>query len=401
VSVYKRGKVWWYKFKFGGQRIRESSRSTSKTVARDAEFARRRQLVESFNSITPRKVSPQFSVASRDWLKTRTAIAPATERSYKLAVFRLKKEFGTQLLSDISADDLAGYQVRRIREKVSNRTVNIELGVLRAIFRRYRIWEAISPDVTFLKESDSPGRAITADEERRLLDAASKSRCRSLYPVIMLAINTGMRSNEIRYLRWGQVDFLGKSLIVGKSKTAAGSGRPIPLNPRAFAVLSQWRTLFPGAEGQHYVFPRERYGLATNDKKPCAYDTDPTEPTHRWKVAWETVRKIAGVPCRFHDLRHTFISRLAESQCSDSTVMALAGHVSRKMMERYSHIRNEAKRVAVDALSGAEFDEGWAQNRAQFLVNEKSEEAKSLKRFGEPGRTRTCNPLIKSQLLYH
>jgi integrase len=68
---------------------------------------------------------------------------------------------------------------------------------------------------------------------------------------------------------------------------------------------------------------------------------------HRWKVAWESARKAANVTCRFHDLRHTFISRLAESQASDSTVMALAGHVSRAMMERYSHIRMEAKRKAV------------------------------------------------------
>ena len=66
----------------------------------------------------------------------------------------------------------------------------------------------------------------------------------------------------------------------------------------------------------------------------------------------ESARKAANVSCRFHDLRHTFISRLAESQASDSIVMALAGHVSRAMMERYSHIRMEAKRKAVDTLSG-------------------------------------------------
>ena len=71
------------------------------------------------------------------------------------------------------------------------------------------------------------------------------------------------------------------------------------------------------------------------------------------------------------------------------------------MMERYSHIRNEAKRVAVDALSGAEFDDGGHKTRHSFFVSEKPEGSKSLKRFGEPGRTRTCNPLIKSQLLYH
>ena len=217
----------------------------------------------------------------------------------------------------------------------------------------------------------------------------------------MLAINTGMRASEIRGLTWAQVDFFAKSLTVGKSKTAAGTGRIIPLNPRAVAVLTHWRGLFRGAEPEHYVFPHEKYGLAGNDRKQCAYEIIPTEPMHRWKVAWESARKTANVACRFHDLRHTFISRLAESQASDSTVMALAGHVSRAMMERYSHIRMEAKRRAVDDLSGTDFEPGVAQNWAQFFVSEKSDEANSLKRSGEPGRTRTCNPLIKSQLLYH
>jgi integrase len=398
VSVYKRGDVWWYKFHFAGQEIRESSKSESKMIAKEAERARRRQLEESFNSIKPRKVSPSFSVASTSWLNTRTSIAPATERSYKLAISQLVKNFGKQLLSDISAEDLAQYQMRRKRERLSNRTVNLELGVMRSILRRHRMWEALSLDVKFLKENPSPGRAITSEEESRLLDAASKSRCRSLYPVIMLAINTGMRSNEIRALTWQQVDFLAGNLTVGKSKTAAGSGRVIPLTPRAFAVLTQWRSVFPGAEPTHYVFPHEKYGLATNDRNHCAYNTIPTEQTHRWKVAWETVRKVANVSCRFHDLRHTFISRLAESQTSDSTVMALAGHVSRAMMERYSHVRNEAKRKAVENLSGVEFNSGWAQNRAQFFVSERSNDANSVKTSGEPGRTRTSNPLIKRSL---
>jgi integrase len=73
---------------------------------------------------------------------------------------------------------------------------------------------------------------------------------------------------------------------------------------------------------------------AQTDPQLCAYEIIPTQPMHRWKVAWESTRKVAKVSCRFHDLRHTFISRLAESQASDSTVMALAGHLSRAMMER-------------------------------------------------------------------
>ena len=135
------------------------------------------------------------------------------------------------------------------------------------------------------------------------------------------------------------------------------------------------------------MFPHEKYGLAGNDRQPCAWEMDPLQPMHRWKVAWERTGKTAGVSCRFHDLRHTFVSRLAESQASDSTVMGLAGHVSCAMMERYSRICIEAKRRAVDTLSGADFEPGVAQNWAQFYVSEKSEEANLLKRSGEPRRT--------------
>jgi integrase len=401
MSVYKRGDVWWYKFRFAGQMIRESSKSESKAVARDAERVRRRELEESWNQIKRRKLPPIFSVAAADWLKTRTGIAPSTERSYKLAISHLSAAFGKQLLCDLSGTDVSEYQKARQRAGVSGRTANLEVGVLRSILRRYRMWEAVAPDVDFLKENASPGRALKADEETRLLDAASKSRCRSLYPVVMLAINTGMRASEIRCLTWAQVDFLSGTLTVGKSKTAAGTGRLIPLNPRAVAVLEHWRAIFTEAQPEHYVFPHEKYGLAGNDRKLCAYEIVPTVPMHRWKVAWESARKAANVSCRFHDLRHTFVSRLAESQASDSTVMALAGHVSRAMMERYSHIRMEAKRRAVDTLSGSDFDSGVAQNWAHFFISENPEEAKSLKISGEPGRTRTCNPLIKSQLLYH
>ena len=116
-------------------------------------------------------------------------------------------------------------------------------------------------------------------------------------------------------------------------------------------------------------------GAYQSDRKQCAYEIMPSKAMHRWKVAWETARKASKIDCRFHDLRHTFVSRLAESQSSDSTIMALAGHVSRAMMERYSHIRLEAKRKAVDTLSGADFEPGVAQNWAQFFVSQKDAEA--------------------------
>ena len=79
---------------------------------------------------------------------------------------------------------------------------------------------------------------------------------------------------------------------------------------------------------------------------------DPTTHVDSWRSAWRTLTKKAGLPgFRFHDLRHCAITSLAESGAADSTIMAIAGHVSRKMLERYSHVRMEAKRAAMETLS--------------------------------------------------
>jgi hypothetical protein len=137
---------------------------SGKTVAREAERIRRRELEESWNHIKRRKLPSLFAIASTDWLKTRTGIAPSTTRSYKIAISRLTKDFGKQLLCDICSEDIAVYQTRRKGEGVSNRTVNLELGVLRSILRRHRMWEGLAADVDFLKENPSPGRALTYDE---------------------------------------------------------------------------------------------------------------------------------------------------------------------------------------------------------------------------------------------
>ena len=84
--------------------------------------------------------------------------------------------------------------------------------------------------------------------------------------------------------------------------------------------------------------------------------------------------KRAALQARFHDLRHTCITKLAESQASEQTVMAIAGHASRKMIDYYSPIRMEAKRAATDAI----VDAGLHQNVHQGEAENFSPIAKSL-----------------------
>jgi integrase len=189
---------------------------------------------------------------------------------------------------------------------------------------------------------------LSADEQHRLLTASKRIRSRSLYPTVLLSLHTGLRNAELRHLRWRQIDFLEKQLVVGKSKTVGGLGRVIPLSETAFNTLQEWRREFPDAAPSHFVFPTERYGLAGEEGylegKVVRYAIDPTKPIGSWKVAWTAARTAAKVDC---------LSRLAESQASDATIMSLAGHLSRKMMERYSHTRAEATRTAVSIFDRA------------------------------------------------
>jgi integrase len=111
---------------------------------------------------------------------------------------------------------------------------------------------------------------------------------------------------------------------------------------------------FPDARPSHAVFPRESYRLigqeGTFGGRFSPYEVFPDEPIGSWKGSWNRAKKAAKVECRWHDLRHTFVSRVAESQASDGTIQSLAGWMSPKMIERYSHVRNEAKRRAISVF---------------------------------------------------
>ena len=93
-------------------------------------------------------------------------------------------------------------------------------------------------------------------------------------------------------------------------------------------------------------------GIAGNSRLPRVWNVDLARPMGEWKSAWAAACKEAKICYRWHDLRHTFISRLAENPAvSEGTIKSLAGHVSKRMLERYSHIRMAAKRDAVAAIT--------------------------------------------------
>jgi Phage integrase family len=145
-----------------------------------------------------------------------------------------------------------------------------------------------------------------------------------------------------------------KDSNVRTSKTAA-SERTVPLTDvaaSAFARLSRRAEGFGSVEPSHYIFAAFVPKFTFSGKKVIGYNVtsfDPTRHVNSWRSARRTLTKKAGLSgFRFHDLRHCAITVLAENGASDLTIMAIAGHVSRRMLERYSHVRMEAKRKAME-----------------------------------------------------
>ena len=311
--IYRRGEVWWYKFQFAERLFQESARTTTKAIARQAERKRRQQLEESIHGIKKRVAPIQFAVAAAEWLKQKRPTWGA--KTYKVEernLRYLKPNFGSLLLIDITAQDVSDFQKVRLKAGAAAKTINLEAGTLRAILVRNRLWAALQPDVTMLRVDDEVGKALSAEEEAQLISACGASRSRTLLPFVQIAVLTGLRKGEIQQLRWCQVDFLGQTVTVGAAKTAAGSGRVIPLNARALATLQAWAGNFPDRQPDDAVFPSEAYGLAGNERKPHSGTVDSTVPIGEIKRSWATAKRQAGVECRFHDLRHSCATRLLE-----------------------------------------------------------------------------------------
>jgi integrase len=373
--IYRRGKkgTMWMRFRFAGRFVHESTRTKSRTVAREAERQRRRELELSWNRIQRRSLPPTFERASSSWLASeKPHLAERTYQIYEVAVrCHLTPALGPRLLCDIDAATIAEYQAKRKAKDASARTINKELQVLRQILKRHKLWMNLQGDVKFEREHCDIGKALSREDEKKLLAACASNTL--LNAVVSIALNTALRKNEIRTLRWNQIDFEKRTVTVGKAKTPSGSGRVIPLNQPAFEALTKWAGRLVESKAEDFVFPACE-AACIERQHPDLKRIDPSRPIKSWRSAWRAALKRAGLELRFHDLRHCCITKLAESQASEQTLMAIAGHVSRRMIEHYSHIRMTAKRSAVDSI----VEGGVNQNVNQVTPAATSDTAKVL-----------------------
>jgi integrase len=254
---------------------------------------------------------------------------------------------------------------RRARE-VKRSTVNRNIAALRAALNRATEWGVLSSmplgKIKFRAEDENAVvRYLTEEEESRLRGAlvardnarraarASANVWRRdrgykewtvydtytdyLTPLVLLAINTGLRRGELLQLKWRDLDLQRRILTVRGEGAKTGQTRHIPLNSEAVRVMKAWRPTT--AEPAWLVF-----GGASE-----------TAPLFAVKKAWHGVLKAATVTSfRFHDLRHTFASKLVMSGIDLNTVRELLGHKSLTMTLRYAHLAPEHKAAAVETL---------------------------------------------------
>jgi len=200
-----------------------------------------------------------------------------------------------------------------------------------------------------LQENNKRVRYLLDDEEQRLLSVLTGARGH-LLPLVVLAIGTGMRRGDLFNLMWEKVDFQRGLIYVPNSKT--GRDYAVPMNEDVKAVLQQIRSTI---RGDGYVF----------------FNPDTAKPYKDVKKAFATACRLAGIAnLHWHDLRHTFGTRLAEAGFSEATIADLMGHSDPQTTRRYTHATNRAKRAAVETvrISGDRFCHNPATNDKRPLL---------------------------------
>ena len=371
MALVKRGKTWHCHFVVNGQRFRQSLGTKD---WREAQAKEKQLIAEaSEGKLTANSTALArlpFGQAADDYVSARKLeLAPASQAKEKQLFVQLRAFFKQEPLKAITVKRITDYRTWRAEQGVGPATLNAELGILRRVMKRARLWARVADDIRPLKEPSTIGRALTEEDKQRLLKTAvMRPEWETAYLAAILCLNTTARGCELKALQWSDVDLFARTLTIRTSKTAAGE-RVVPLTDVAVSALARLRRRaesFGPVEPSHYIFAAFVPKFTFSGKKVIGYKVtafDPTTHVKSWRSAWRTLTKKAGLPgFRFHDLRHCAITQLAEGGTSDSTIMAIAGHVSRRMLERYSHVRMEAKRNAMEALATSTKTAGYDTN---------------------------------------
>ncbi len=273
-------------------------------------------------------------------------------------------DFMDRELIDIKKLDIEQWRAKKIDGGIKAATANRYISALRGAIHWAYNNDIISeyPLATLKKarETDSHRkiRYLTDDERRRLFEALDKreeelraARARSrqhanrryladlsscafadfFKPLIIVALNTGIRRTALFSLKWEDVDFATETITLRAETAKSGKSAIVPMNKIVVDTLQKWRK----QSGGEYVFP----------------SPDTGGPLDNCRNTWRAILKAAGIKnFRWHDMRHDFASQLVMRGVDLNTVRELMTHSDIKTTLIYAHLAPEKKKSAVDLL---------------------------------------------------
>ncbi len=355
-GVYRHRNSQNYYFKVKNEQgvwIERSTGTSDYAVAKKKKAQAEREIEE--GTLPNDRSAWSLKAAVDEWLKDRKVrVSAGTYASDVTNTKHLKTKLGeqTKLLRLAEPRAIKRYQTLRLGDGISPKTINNEILALSAILQEANVWHRVASRYRPLKVRRSEvGIALTREQEVKLLTIAQNSELSAVAPyVVILALRTGMRMKEIRHLRMSAIRLTADNphILVHRSTTKTDAGtRHVALDMGAVWAL---RRLIARACSLGSTEPNQcllptllEAHTRKNDPLHGRSGYDPAHPMSAWDSEWEKLRKAAGLgAARFHDLRHTYITRAAEAGVPLPVIQAQVGHISAAMTAHYTHISQAA-----------------------------------------------------------
>lgn len=332
MSLYKRGKIWWFKFMHKGRLIQESTRTRDRKTAEKIYHKVRYEIAECDRL-------PNEHVTLKELIERYEAeYTPKKKDQVRDRVIfkNLSKFFGEcMLLKDIETK-IGDYESYRISQGASPATIVKELGLLRRMFNvAIKKWRWVKENPVGLIEmpqvNNQRVRYLSAEEYERLFKSLVAENVPTwLKPIVVIALNTGLRQANLLDLRWSQINLRDRLICIEGHHMKNRESLGIPLTQETYEVLVELSKV-----------RRIEHDLVFHEDG---------EPIYKMKLhrAFRKVCKAAQVSdFRFHDLRHTFASYLRQKGVDLHTISKLLSHKDTRMTQRYAHLSVDSLRQAV------------------------------------------------------
>lgn len=332
--MFKRGGVWWTSITYKGKRIRKSLETADKKLAQVIEAKIKTEIVEGKYFDKPTGDYKTLNDMMEKFMKEHAPkVSVNTQKSYSVSLKHLLRFFGDSRLTAIMPKMIYDYKVLRKNEGAKAASINRELAMLSKAFNLgVKEWEWIKENpvskVPREKENNERDRWLTEDEEKKLLENSPQW----LRDIIVFALHTGLRQDELLSLQWSRVDLFRKIIIIQESKN--GKPRTIPLNQIALNILME-------------------KAKVRNLKSDLVFLSNAMIKIdcHNLIRAFKIALVKAGIQdFHFHDLRHTFATRLAQRGVDLYKISKLLGHYDISMTQRYAHHCPESLRDGIQVL---------------------------------------------------